>query len=311
MKDNICEQIDFILQGGLWGKITEELAKFTSSALIVEIKNDDIVVLEAMNAELDRLMFKGIGKELLSYSPDVPPIRKLFFDNFSIPVIPQLGKWKNVIRFHGNEWDIYILVMETPTQVLLDEISPYLKVISLWISLRNSSQLEERLSVLSYMILTTKNIISSIFEPMSIEYFAEFLRGVFKESFFTQKIAVYVDDGFSIKLLNGDDLGSPPRRGIFVSMILSPTPIIYSDKEAKEIGFDSQFIYGKSVFILPITGSATDKIDNRLFCVGVLEKHNAQEMFNFMELLGNVASKALEIRRLHMATDKNVRLLNS
>ena len=310
MRDNICEQIDFILQGGLWEKITKELTRFTTSALIIEIKDEDIVVLEAVNAKLDRLVFKGVGNELLSYSPEVPPVRKIFFDSFSIPVIPQLGEWTNAIRFHGKEWDIYILITETPSQDLLDAIEPFLKVISLWISLRNSSQLEEKLSALSYMILTTKNIMATIFEPMSVEYFAEFLRGVFKESFFAEKTAIYVDDGSSIKLIKGDDLGSPSRSGIFAAKILSPTPVIYKDKEANEIGLNSQFMSGKSVFILPITDSTTEIVNYRLFCIGVMEKPNAQEIINFMELLGNVASKSLEIRRLHMATDENTKRLN-
>ena len=310
MRDNICEQIDFILQGGLWEIVTEELTRFTSSALIIEIKDEDIVVLEAVNAKLDRLMFKGIGNELLSYSPEIPPVRKLFFDSFPIPVISQLGEWTNVIRFHDKGWDIYILVMETPATDFLDAMRPFLKVISLWISLRDSSQVEEKLSALSYMILTTKNILATIFEPMSIEYFADFLRSVLRESFFAQKSAIYIDDGSSIKLLKGDDLGSPSRNGIFASRILAPTPVIYKDKEANEIGLSSEFISGKSVFILPILDSTTDIINFRLFCAGVLEKPNSQEIVNFMELLGNVASKALEIRRLHVATNEKAKQLD-
>ena len=310
MRDNICEQIDFILQGGLWEKITEELARFTSSALIVEIKNEDIVVMEAMNAEIDRLMFRGAGAELSACSPKVPPIQKIYFDSFSIPAISQLEKWTNVIRFHGKEWGIYILIAETPSQDLLDALRPYLKVISLWISLRNSSQLEERLSALSYMILTTKSLLSSIFEPMSIEYYADFLCSVLKESFFTRKMAVYVDDGFSIKLLKGDALGSLERSGVFASKILSPSPIIYKDEEAKEIGLDSQYVDGKYVFILPVTCAVSGEIGYRLFCIGILEEPNAQEMLNFMELIGNVASKALVIRHLHTAAEESARQLN-
>lgn len=310
MRDNICEQIDFILQGGIWEIIAEELAKFTSSALIVEIKNEDIVVIEAVNAEIDRLMFRGAGSELLSYLPNVPPIQKIYFDSFSIPVISQLGKWTNVIRFYGKEWGIYVLIAETPSQDLLDVLQPYHKVISHWISLRNSTQLEERLSVLSYMILTTKNLLASIFEPMSIEYYAEFLCSVLKESFFSRKMAVYIDNGFSVKLLKGDSLGSPDRVGIFASKILTPTPIIFKDSEAKEIGLDSQFIKGKSVFILPVTCTVTDEIGYRLFCIGILEESSAQEMLNFMELIGNVASKALVIRHLNMTAEESTRQLN-
>jgi hypothetical protein len=43
----------------------------------------------------------------------------------------------------------------------------------------------------------------------------------------------------------------------------------------------------------------------------VLEKPNTQEMMDFLELLGNVASKALEIRNLHMTTEENIRQLDS
>jgi hypothetical protein len=245
MKDNICDQIDFILKGGLWEKIAEQLVELIPSALIVEIKNEDIVVIEAVNVELDRLVFKDKGNELLSCTPKISPINKLYFDNFSIPPISLLEEWTNAIRFHGKSWDIYVLIKETPSQDLIYALRPYLKVIELWISLRSSPQLEERLSSLSYMILATKNTLTSIFEPMSIEYFAEFLRGVLKEILLTKKIAVYLDDGFSITLLKGDDFGTPLRSGIFASKMLSPTPIVFKDKEVNEIGLDFQFVSGK------------------------------------------------------------------
>ena len=309
MKDNICEQIDFILHGGLWVRITEELEKHTKSALIVEIRNEDVVVMEAVNAELDRLVFKGVANELSSCLPKVPPIQKLYFDNFSIPAISRFEKWSNAIRFHGNEWNILILMAENPPQELLDNLVPYLDVISHWVSLRRSTQLEDRLSALSYMILTTKNILASVFEPMNLEYFAVFLHSVLKESFFARKIAIYVDDGTSMKLLAGDSLGTPERVGIFAKKLLSPTPIMYKDEEAQKIGLDSQFVVGKSVFILPVTCSHADKVDYRLFCVGVLEKTNAKEMLDFMELIGNVASKALEISHLNKSAEKNLRQL--
>jgi hypothetical protein len=311
MRENICEQIDFILQGGLLEKIAGELEKFTSSALILEIKNEDVIVLEAVNVELDRLMFKDIGRELLSCSPVVPPIQKLYFDNFPIPVIPQLEKWRNVIRFHSKEWDIYILIAEAPSQDLLDALRPYLKVVSYWISLRNSSQLEERLSTLSYMILTTKNTLASVFEPMSIEYYAEFLRDVFKESFFPQKIAVYVDDGFSVKLLKGDNLGTPNRTVFFATVKSFPKPIVYKAEDADKIGLDSQLINGESIIVLPVTHSAASNLNDRLFCIGVWEKHSANEVLNFMELLGNVASKALEMRELRITTEERAKQLDS
>jgi hypothetical protein len=310
MRENICEQIDFILKGGLWERIAEELAEITSSALIIEIRDEDIVVMEAVNAELDRLMFKNIGRELLSCSPDVPPIHKPYFDSFSIAPISQLEEWSNIIRFHGKDWNIYILVKETPSQILLDTLRPYLKVIALWVSLRASSQLEQRLSSLSYMILATKNTLASIFEPMSIEYYSEFLRGVLKESLFPQKLSIYIDDGFSIKLLKGDDLGSPGRSGIFASKILSSTPMTYSAKDAGIIGLDSQFTDGISVFILPIACAVTDEIGYRLFCIGILEKPT-QEKLDFMELLGNVASKSLEIRHLRITTEQRTKQLDS
>ena len=310
MRENICDQIDFILKGGLWEKITGELVKFTPSALIVEVNNDDIIVIEAVKAELDRLIFKDIGGELLSYSPDVSPIHKLYFDNFSIPPIPQLGEWTNVIRFCGKEWAVYILIRETPSQELLNALRPYLKVIVLWTSLRLSSQLEERLSALSYMILATKNTLASIFEPMTIEYYADFLRGVLVESLFPRKMATYIDDGASIKLLNGDDLGSLERSGVFASKILSPMPIILKIEEAGKIGFHTQLINGTSVFILPIAYTTPKKHGYRLFCTGILE-NPTQEKLNFMELLGNVASKALEIMYLYDTMEQNSKQLAS
>ena len=309
MRENICDQIDFILKGGLWEKIIEELAKYTSSAIIIEIKNDDIVVMEAVNAELDRLMFKGIGKELLSCSPEVSPIHKLYFDNFSISPIPQLEEWTNVIRFYGKEWNIFVMIRETPSQDLLDILRPYLNVISLWISLRDSAQLEERLSALSYMVLATKNTIASIFEPMSIEYFADFLRSVIKESLFPKKIAIYIDDRISVKLLIGDDFGSPNKCDVFASKIISPVPLIYNAEEAAKLGLNSRFVNGSSIFILPITCAISDEVNYRLFCIGVLDKP-AQEKLNFMELLGNVASKALEIIHLRVASEERTKQLD-
>jgi len=160
------------------------------------------------------------------------------------------------------------------------------------------------------MILATKNTLASIFEPMTIDYYAEFLRGVLLESLFPQKIGIYIDDGFSIKFLKGDNLGTPYRSGIFASKILTPTPVVYNDKEAEDFGLNPQDS-GMSIFVLPITCSVTNKYDYRLFCIGVWEKTNAQEVLNFMGLLGSIASKALELRLLHMATEERVKQLDS
>ncbi|MCL2767675.1 MAG: hypothetical protein FWE49_02985 [Synergistaceae bacterium] len=312
MRESICEQIDFILQGGLWEKLTEELAKFTSSALIVEIKNVDVVVIEAMNAELDRLMFKGAGKELLSISPESHSIHKVYCDNFSIPVITQLGEWTNVIRFHVRGENIYVLLKEAPSQGFLMAVKPFLKVIAHWFSLKNSTQLEERLSTLSYMILATKNTLASIFEPMSIDYYAEFLRGVLVESLFPQKIAIYIDDGVSLELLKGDNLGTPGRSGIFASKMISPVPVFYNAEDAKKLGLSFQEQNsGMSIFILPITCTIANEQSYRLFCVGLWEKYNSREILNFMELLGNIASKALEIRHLRISADERIKQLDS
>ena len=310
MRENICEQIDFILQGGLWEKLTEELTRYTSSVLIVEIKNEDIIVIEAVNADLDRLMFKDIGKELLSHSPESRSIHKLHLDNFSIPAIPQLEEWTNILRFYVRGESIYVLLKEAPSQDLIVAVKPYLKIIGHWFSLRNSAQLDERLSTLSYMILTTKSTLSSIFEPMRLDYYAEFLRGVLKESLFPEKIAIYKDDGVSIKHLKGDNLGSPDRSGIFASKILSPTPVVYKTEDAEKLGLSPQNSK-MSIFILPITYDIIKKNDYRLFCIGVLERINAQEVLNFMELLGSIASKALQIRHLHMATEERIKRIDS
>jgi hypothetical protein len=138
---------------------------------------------------------------------------------------------------------------------------------------------EERLSHMAYMILATKSSLPSIFEPMPLDYYASFLADVLRESLFPRSLAMFKDDGTSLILIGGE--GQPPERtGIYAQKMLHPAPIATkTDTPPYEV-------------TLPILEP------NRLFCVTKWDKMPEKETLDFLELIGNLASRAMVINNL-------------
>jgi len=133
---------------------------------------------------------------------------------------------------------------------------------------------------MSYIILATKNTLASIFEPMPLDYYASFLTDVLNESLFPSSLSIFIDDGTTLTLLEGKDQ-PPERTGIYASTLIPPpTPVItQKDKPPYEV-------------VLPIIEPY------RMFCVTKWDKMPEEETLDFMELVSNLASRALTINKL-------------
>lgn len=306
---DICEKIDFVLRGGVWELLSEVLKKKDVSAIITELKEDDLVVINAVSVQPENLIFKGLGMELTAQFPTVPSFHKTYFDSFSVNMNYPLAAWKHVVRFCGAGWTICVFLREAPSKELLDDLRPFLDVISHWNSLRNAAKLDERLSSLSYMILATKNTLASVFEPMSIEYFASFIKDVLSESLFPKRVGIYLDDGKNIFLIKGLDFGNIVRDGVFKTKLLLPVPVVCNPDIFPTLGIDPELVKDFRVVILPIVSSPQAVM--RIFCLMAWDEPCNKEMLNFMELLGNVSSKALEINELQRESKMQMKQLDS
>ena len=130
------------------------------------------------------------------------------------------------------------------------------------------------------MILATKSTLASIFEPMPLEYFASFVADVLRESLFPKSISILKDEGGHLSLLAGKMDVLPPREGIYAQAILPSAPVLDQGSAPYRA-------------VLPIAEAET-----RLFCVLEWEDLPDGEMLHFLELLGNLASRALAINSL-------------
>ena len=163
---------------------------------------------------------------------------------------------------------------------LIEELKPYAGLIRLWQTVKNISDTEKKLSRLSYMILATKSTLASIFEPMPLQYFASFLADVLQESLFPKSIAILKDEGNYLTVFNGQADSIPERKGIYASQILPPAPVITSKDSPVEV-------------VLPVAEG-----DCRLFCVINWDTLPDEQTMNFLELLGNLAVRAIAINNL-------------
>lgn len=283
------KKISFLLDGGVVTTLSEYLARRTSRGLIVRPEGADLAVLDAFGAVPGDLFLKDAAKSLDAVFPS-PPLKEAW----DVGAAPLEGEWPWAIRLRGKGWAFFVLLGEEPTREIMDEMPSFAGLIHLWQGYRRTAGTEERLSALAYMVLATKSTLASIFEPMGLDYFGAFLYDVMNESLFPGRLSILLDDGHTLTLLEGDELDLPPRKGIFAQDILSPAPV-----RVEEGGYDGP---GEGFFgllaeewsaVLPIPGGST-----RLFCLLRWEKMPGEEAFNFMELLGNVASKALSLARL-------------
>lgn len=280
MSENIKDlysKIDFIVNGGALQSLTDFLNERGIKALVVEAaKSNNLNVLDAagvvpesltLKDEISGLFSQGIVKESfeLEYSGEA-----------------------NAIRIRGAQWKIYILLKDKPAngQTLIQELKPYAGLIALWKTYTNISDTEKKLSRLSYMILATKSTLASIFEPMPLQYFASFLADVLQESLFPRSIAILKDEGNYLTVFNGKADNIPERKGIYASQILPPAPVVTKNDSPVEV-------------VLPVAEG-----DLRLFCLMQWDKLPSDQTMNFLELLGNLAVRAIAINNLRQQSQQ-------
>ena len=293
----LFEKTNFILDGGVLVLLSEYLAGRTSRGLIARPEGNDLAVLDAFGTPMNSLFLEGAAGIAGSAFPS-PPLRTSF-DVFSAPLS---GEWPWAVRLRGMGWRFYILLGEEPTAEILEEMTSFAGLINLWQLHQKTAGVEERLSRLAYMVLATKNTLASVFEPMGVNYFGAFLHDVVQESLFPSRFSLLLDDGETLSLLEGEEMLLPPRKGIFARDILSPVPVRVEPQQRELLGdsvFDS--LADDWSAVLPIPGGAF-----RLFCFLKWEKIPGEEAFNFMELLGNVASKALSLGSLREERERNI-----
>jgi hypothetical protein len=296
MKD-LYEKTNFLLDGGILVLLSEYLSERISRGLIVRPEGSDLAVLDAFGTPMESLFLEDAANSLGSVFPS-PPLRT----PFEVLSAPLAGEWSWAVRLRGTGWCFYVLLGEEPSQELMEEMPAFAGLINLWQLHQKTAGVEERLSRLAYMVLATKNTLASVFEPMGIHYFAAFLHDVVNESLFPNRFSLILDDGETLSLLEGEEMLLPPRKGIFARDILSPVPIRVEEAQRELLGhsvFDSLAEDWSAV--LPIPGGAF-----RLFCFLKWEETPGEEAFNFMELLGNVASKALSLTGLREEREKNI-----
>ncbi|MDR1978954.1 MAG: hypothetical protein LBQ42_09510 [Synergistaceae bacterium] len=270
----LYEQIDFILSGGALKLLVDFLTPRVEAALIVSPKGADLEIVDAVGIRTEDLFLRGQASKLASVFAEHPLTGK-----FSVNYGATEGEWPWAVRIHGMSWSFYILLRESP-QALLPELQPLGGLISLWQTFQNISVTEERLSRLSYMILATKNTLASIFEPMPLDYYAAFLTDVLRESLFPRSLSIFQDNGAALLFLEGDERTPPAREGLYLQTMWPPTPIVTrQDAVPYEV-------------VLPIMEPY------KLFCVSEWDKLPTEETLNFLELVGNLASRSLSINYL-------------
>ena len=278
MSENIKEfqnRIDFLVNGGALKTLTDFLNDKGIKALIAEPDG---------SGKLNVLDAAGVVPEGLKVSDEVTQLfaKGIAREAYEIDFAEGPKSWPGVIRFRGAHWQIYILLKDKPanSSALISELKPYAGLIGLWQTVKNISDTEKKLSRLSYMILATKSTLASIFEPMPMQYFASFLADVLQESLFPKSIAILKDEGSYLTVFNGKADIIPERKGIYASQILPPAPVITSTDSPVEV-------------VLPVAEG-----DCRLFCVIHWDSLPDEQTMNFLELLGNLAVRAIAINNL-------------
>ncbi len=284
MSENINElysKIDFLMSGGALKILTDFLNEKNIKALVVE---------SSAPGTLSVIDAAGVVPQSLTLKDD---ITKLFSHNiareaFEIDFAEASSTWPGVVRVRGAHWEVYILLKDKPASpdTLIKELKPYAGIIRLWQTSRKISDTEKKLSRLSYMILATKNTLASIFEPMPLQYFASFLTDVLQESLFPKSVVILKDEGSYLTLFNGQADSIPERTGIYAAQILPPTPVVVKNDSPVEV-------------ILPVAEG-----DCRLFCVIHWDELPDDQTMNFLELLGNLAVRAIAINNLRLQSQR-------
>ncbi|MBQ9575075.1 MAG: hypothetical protein IJR27_07350 [Synergistaceae bacterium] len=280
MSENINElykKIDFLINGGAVKNLTDFLTANSIKALIAEHGDSGVLnIIDAAGLVPSSLTLKDEITRLFPSSP-VKESYELSFSEDS-------ETWPFIIRIRGLHWELYILLENKPVnpEALIEELKPYAGLIRLWETSRKITETEKKLSRLSYMILATKSTLASIFEPMPLQYFASFLADVLQESLFPKSIAILKDEGSYLTVFNGKAESIPERKGIYAAQILPPTPVITKRESPVEV-------------VLPIAEG-----ECRLFCLIHWDELPDDQTMNFLELLGNLAVRAISINNLRV-----------
>lgn len=296
MKD-LFEKTRFLLNGGVLSLLSDFLSTRVSKGLLVHPEGEDLAVLDAFGTGTESLFLNGAARTLQDAFP-----ASLLKTSYDISSASLSGEWLWGVRLRGTDWVFFLLLAEEPSAELLDAMPSCAGLINLWQIHQKTTGVEERLSRLAYMVLATKNTLASVFEPMGLGYFGAFLHDVVNESLFPSRFSLLLDNGGNLSLLEGEEILLPHREGLFTREILSPVPIRVEESQRALLG-DNIFDYLKDEWsaVLPILGGET-----RLFCFLKWEKDPGEETFNFMELLGNVASKALSLASLREERERNI-----
>lgn len=281
--EDLYNRINFIVSGGALTLLTDFLGAKKIPALILEPgqKGDgNFQVLDAAGIVPESLVFNEIknGGDL--------HVGSLFSNRpvlglFEVDSAKGNSKWPLIVRIRGAHREIFILLGKEPDENFLSELEPYAGLIHLWHMFQTIDDTEKKLSRLSYMLLATKNTLASIFEPMPLQYFAAFLSDVLQESLFPESIIVLKDEGNYLTVFEGHPDEIPERTGIYAEAILPPVPVITrGDNAPFEV-------------VLPVAEG-----DCRLFCLMRWNYLPDEQMMNFLELLGNLAVRAIAINNL-------------
>ena len=273
--NEIYRQTDFLVSGGALKGLTDFLNSKGIHALVVEPENSETLnVIDAAGLIPQSLTLNDNVTQL--FSKGVP------HEAFELELSEANNEWPCVIQIKGADWKIYILMKEKQNDPakLIEELKPYAGLLRLWRTFKKIDETEKKLSRLSYMILATKSTLASIFEPMPLQYFASFLTDVIQESLFPKSIVILKDEGSYLTVFNGQADIIPERRGIYSSQILPPAPVITRTEAPVEV-------------ILPVAEG-----DSRLFCIIHWDNIPDEQTMNFLELLGNLAVRAIAINNL-------------
>ena len=274
MPENINElysRIDFLINGGAVKTLTDFLTASNIKAVIAE---------PGVPGVLNVIDAAGLVPQSLTLKDEISTLFPKYVAKEAFEI--DHSEEAKAVRIKGSQWEIYILLNDKPANPasFIEELKPYAGLIMLWETSCKISDTEKKLSRLSYMILATKSTLASIFEPMPLQYFASFLADVLQESLFPKSIVILRDEGSYLTLFNGKADNIPERKGIYASQILPPTPVVVKSDSPAEV-------------VLPVAEG-----DCRLFCLIQWDELPDDQTMNFLELLGNLAVRAIAINNL-------------
>ena len=280
--EDLYNKIDFIVSGGALKLLTDFLDSKGLPALVLEPRGEDFQVLDAVKIVPESLLFHDTDLHLPTLFSTRPALAA-----FEVEEAKGNEKWPHIIRMRGAYWEIYILLGKEPDAPLTQELQSYAGLVRIWRTFQRIDVTEKQMSRLSYMILATKSTLASIFEPMPLPYFASFLKDVLHESLFPKTIVILKDEKNYLTIFEGRAESIPERKGIYEEIILPPVPVVTKGDEAP---FE---------VVLPVVEG-----DCRLFCVMTWDELPDSQMMNFMELLGNLAVRAVAINNLRIQNQK-------